>query len=201
MNGEIFTKTDLETRQVAALRQKGQQLDLKDTSNEELRKALNDLTPQLMVDAIDEMLIVQRGKELGYKLSDDQFKGVVDNIKKDNKIDTEEQFQAALKQENMTMADLRRNVERTMILSRVQQNEVFGKVGVTEDEARAYYDSHKSEFTTPQSVTLREILVTVPADARGLNVGADDAAKAEGGADSRPRRRGGELRKAGGRSL
>src|SRR3979409_2412188 len=68
VNGEIFTKTDLETRQVAALRQKGQQVDVNDTSNEELRKALNDVTPQLMVDAVDEMLIVQRGKELGYKL-------------------------------------------------------------------------------------------------------------------------------------
>ena len=44
------------------------------------------------------MLIVQRGKELGYKLSDEQFKSVLDNIKKENKIESEEQFQAALKQ-------------------------------------------------------------------------------------------------------
>src|ERR1700687_2191088 len=29
VNGEIFTKTDLESRQVAILRQKGQQIDLK----------------------------------------------------------------------------------------------------------------------------------------------------------------------------
>ncbi len=120
VNGEIFTKTDLEARQVAALRQKGQQIDLKsDPSNAQLRKALDEITPQLMVDAVDEMLIVQRGKELGYKLSDEQFKSVVDNIKKDNKIETDEQFQAALKQENMTMADLRRNLERQMICQRV----------------------------------------------------------------------------------
>ena len=112
-----------------------------------------------MVDAVDEMLIVQRGKELGYKLSDEQFKSVVDNIKKENKIETDEQFQAALKQENMTMADLRRNLERSMIVQRVQQNEVLGKIGVTDDEARTYYDSHLDEFTTPPTVTLREILV------------------------------------------
>src|SRR5712691_5505463 len=71
VNGEIFTKTDLEQRQIAALRQKGQQFDLKaDPSNQHLRKALDEITPQLMVDAIDEMLIVQRGKELGCKLAD-----------------------------------------------------------------------------------------------------------------------------------
>src|ERR1700722_15219058 len=100
VNGEIFTKTDLETRQVAALRQKGQQMDLKtDAGNEQLKKALDEVTPQIMVEAVDEMLVVQRGKELGYKMSDEQFKSIVDNIKKENKLESEEQFQSALKAE------------------------------------------------------------------------------------------------------
>ncbi len=178
VNGEIFTKTDLETRQVAILRQKGQQVDLKSNpSDAQLRQSLNEITPQLMVDAVDEMLIIQRGKELGYKLSDEQFKTAVDSIKKENKIETEEQFNAALKQENMTMADLRRNFEKQMILSRVEQNEVFGKVGVSEEEARAYYDAHLNEFTTPPSITMREILIGVTGGARGMNVAQDEAAK------------------------
>jgi peptidyl-prolyl cis-trans isomerase SurA len=178
VNGDIFTKTDLEQRQISALRQKGQQFDLKnDPSNQQLRKALDEITPQIIVDALDEMLMVQRGKELGYKLSDEQFKNIVDSIKKENKIESEEQFQAALKSENMTMADLRKNLERSMLVQRVQQNEVMGKIGITEDEARTYYDSHLNEFTTPPTVTLREVLIAVPADARGVNVGAEDAAK------------------------
>jgi peptidyl-prolyl cis-trans isomerase SurA len=179
VNGEIFTKTDLEQRQVAALRQKGQAIDLKsDLSNAQLRKALDEVTPQIMVDAVDEMLIVQRGKELGYKLGDDQFKGVLENIKKENKMESEEQFQAALKAENMSLADLRRNLERQMIQQRVQQNEVLGKIGVTDDEARKYYESHLNEFTTPPTVTLREILVAVNGDAKVMNVAADEAAQA-----------------------
>src|SRR5581483_901513 len=83
-----------------------------------------------------------------------------------------------LKQENMTMADLRRNFEKQMIRSRVEQNEVFGKVGVSEEEARKYYESHLNEFTTPPTVTLREILVSVASDQKGtINVGKDDDAK------------------------
>src|SRR6476659_7010180 len=180
VNGEIFTKSDLEQRQVQALRQKGQAIDLKsDPNNVQLRKALDDITPQLIVDAVDEMLIVQRGRELGYKLSDEQFKSVVDNIRKENKIETEEQFQAALKSENMTMADLRRNLERSMIVQRVQQNEVMAKIGVTDDEARKYYDAHLGEFTTAPTVTLREILVATPTDPKGINVGLDEEAKAK----------------------
>src|SRR5437899_12674684 len=116
VNGEIFTKSDLEQRQVAALRQKGQQFDLKsDPTNEQLRRALDEITPQIMVEAIDEMVVVQRGKELGYRLTDEQFNRVVSDIRRENKIDTDEQFQAALKAESMTIADLRRNLERQMI--------------------------------------------------------------------------------------
>ena len=77
------------------------------------------------------------------------------------------------------MADLRRNLERSMIFQRVQQNEVLGKIGVTDDEARNYYDAHLKEFTTPPTVTLREILVAVPGDPKVLNVAADEAAKAK----------------------
>jgi len=179
VNGEIFTKSDLEQRQVAVLRQKGQQIDLKsDPTNEQLRKALDEITPQIMVEAVDEMIVVQRGKELGYRLSDEQFTRVVSDIRRENKIETDEQFQAALKAENMTMADLRRQLERSMIVQKVQQNEVLGKIGVTEDEARKYYQTHMNEFTTAPAVTLREIQVTVPNDARGVNAAADEAAKA-----------------------
>src|SRR5882757_7040510 len=179
VNGEIFTKSDLEQRQIAALRQKGQAIDLKsDPNNVQLRKALDEVTPQIMVDAVDEMVVVQRGKELGYTLSDAQFKSVVDNIRKENKIETDEQFQAALKSENLTMADLRRNLERSMISQKVQQNEVLSKIGVTDDEARKYYEAHLNEFTTAPTVTLREILVAVQGDPKTINVAADEAAKA-----------------------
>ena len=179
VNGEIFTKSDLEARQVSVLRQQlGQQVDLKsDPTDAQLRKMLDDVTPDLIVSVVDEMLVVQRGKELGYKLSDEQFQSVLANIKKDNKIDSDEQLQAALKQENLTMADLRRNLERQMLMQRVQQNEVLGRIAVSQEEARKYYDAHQSEFTKPQSITLREILVSVPGDGTRINVGLDEEAR------------------------
>ena len=179
VNGEIFTKTELESRQVAALRQLGQFDASSDPTGVRLRQMLDEITPELIVNVVDEMLIVQRGRELGYRLSDEQFQNVVDSIKKDNKITSEEQLQTALKQENMTMADLRKSVERSMISSRVQQNEVLGRVAVSEDEARRYYDAHLTEFTTAPTVTLREILVSVPGDGTTINVGEDEAVRAK----------------------
>ena len=113
VNGEIMTKSELENRQIAALRQMGQNIDAKaDPSDAQLKQMLEQVTPQLLVNAVDEMLLVQRGRELGYRMADDQFQSVLESIKKDNKIESDEQFQAALKAENMTLTDLRRSLER-----------------------------------------------------------------------------------------
>lgn len=180
VNGDIITKTDLEQRQIAALRQKDP--TLRPDNQAALQKALADVTPEVIVDAVDELLILQRGRELGYSLSTEQFDDIVANIKKENKLEDEEQFAAALEGEGMTMQDLRRQLERTMIIQRVQQTEVMSKLQVTDAELKMYYDANKSSFTTPTELTLREILVAVPATERGINVSQDDQArmKAEG---------------------
>jgi parvulin-like peptidyl-prolyl isomerase len=186
VNGEILTKTELEHRQVAALRARNQSashLDLR--HDDELRQALAEVTPQLIVDAIDEMLITQIGKERGYRLGDDQFQGILERIRKENNLEEPERFEAALKQEGLTMADLRKSLERQMVVSRVQ-NDMVGRVSVSDEEARRYYKAHASEFTSVAAVTLREILVEVPAakPASGssqplFSVAADDEGRAK----------------------
>ena len=178
VNGEIISKSEFEQRQVAAIRQRPEFAD-GTAAGEELKKALLEITPDLILAIVDEMLLIQRGREIGLALGDSQFQGIVDNIKKENKLESEEDFQAALKQENMTLADLRRNMERQMLVSRVQQQEVADKIGVTDDEARAYYAGHMQAFTTIPDISLREILIEVPVVNGATNVGQDDDAKAE----------------------
>jgi len=177
VNGEIITKTDLEGRQIAALRQKNP--TLRPDSDAALKAALSEVTPAVIVDAVDEMLLVQRGKELGYTMSAERFNSILENIKKENKIESDEQLQAALKQEGMTMADLRRQLERTMMVQQVQQTEIMQKLQVTDTELKAYYEAHKNEFGTVPQVTLREITINVPVSAQGINVAQDDEAKAK----------------------
>ena len=136
VNGEILTKTDLEQRQVAALRAQNRNVKPEDIKgDDDLRKMLNDVTPDVLGDAIDELLLLQRGKELGFSLSDEQFSQIVANIRKENKLENEEQFLAALKQEGMTLPELRRSIERQMIVNRVQQQDVMDKISVTEAES------------------------------------------------------------------
>jgi len=175
VNGDIITKTELEQRQIGALRQRDP--NFRPANDAELQKSLVEVTPEVIVNAIDELLLVQRGRELGYALGAEQFRKIVEDIKKENNLDTEEKFLAALKSENMTLEDLRKQLERQMLVSRVQQVEVAGKIAVTDDEVKQFYETAKESFTTQPQLTLREVLVAVPTSEKGINVAEDDAAK------------------------
>lgn len=188
VNGDIFTQTELEERQTAAIRAR-MGVDFKPemvSNNEELKKAVDDVTPQLLVDAIDELLLLQLGKEKGYRLSDEQFKGWLDNLRKEQNLGDDQKFQAALKQEGMTVEDLRKNVEKQFLVGQVQRDEVGSKLSITEEEARQYYLTHKNDFVEPATVTLREILIEVPSTTQGgqptISVAKQDEAEAQAAA-------------------
>jgi len=180
VNGDILTKTELEQRQIAVLRTRPELSNVTPDSLE-LREALLEVTPQLILEAVDELLLIQRGRELGLALGDEQFIGIVDNIKTSNNLEDDADFEAALAAEGMTMDDLRRSLENQMLSTEVQRMDVVDKIAVTEDEARAYYEEHRQDFTTPSEVTLREFFIEVPVSNRGVNVADDDAALAEAG--------------------
>jgi transcription antitermination factor NusG len=115
---------------------------------------------------------------IGYALGEAQFAQIVENIRKSNNLEDEARFKEALKQEGLSMDDLRRNLERQMLVSQVQRAEIMDKISISDEEARAYYEQHRTEFTSPTEVTLREILLEVPASDRGVNVAQDDAIRA-----------------------
>ena len=177
VNGEIITKTEFEARQVAELRNRPE-LAKASAASVELQRAIAQITPDLVLNAVDELLLIQRGREFGYALGDQQFAQYVEDIRKSQNLEDEARFQEALKQEGLTMADLRRNIERSMLVSQVQRVEIMNKISIDEQEARQYYDQHRTEFTSPTEITLREILLEVPTSDRGVNVAQDDAVRA-----------------------
>ncbi len=159
VNGEIIAKTEFEERQIQLLRQLRMSGELSDTSDEALSDALYEATPQMIVTAVDELLLVQKAKEMNLTMEEGQFADIINNIKEQNDLETDEQFEAALSAEGMTMDDLRRSMERQVMLSRVRQVAIMSKVRMTQFETREYYDNHLDDYGVPGRVTLREILI------------------------------------------
>jgi peptidyl-prolyl cis-trans isomerase SurA len=174
VNGEIFTQTQLSNRQIEMLQEMQR-------GPEKLEASMAEVTPRILVEAVDELLLVQRGRELGVKFSDEQFKTAVDNIKRDNKID-DAGLKAGLAQAGLTLDLLRERLERQYLISAVQQQEIGRNLNITVEEMRQYYEKQKSTFMTPATVTLRELMVAVPTmvvSGKESFSAADDAAAKE----------------------
>lgn len=184
VNGEILTQTQLETKQIEALRDQNKQVEnRKDLSKEEVLKALLEITPTLLVEEVDGLLLVQRARELNIKYSEELFKSNIENIKKQNPdtIKNDADLVRALKDAGLTMEQLRQNFESAYMKYAVEQREIARNITLTEEEARQYYKAHPQEFMKPATVTLREILVSVPVQGTGaqatFNAAIQEAAK------------------------
>lgn len=177
VNGEIFTQSQLTNRQIGVLR------DLKETAtaSTNIEAELTRLTPDILVRAVDQLLIAQHGRELGMAFTEEQFRSAIENIKKQNQLD-DESLRRAMQQEGLTMEELRQNIEFSYLEQGVQQREIGPSMTITLEEQRQYYKRNASEFMTPLTVTLRELFINVPTQTQSgkevFSVADDNAAKA-----------------------
>ncbi len=174
INGDLITQTDLEQGQINALRTR----PVPPQTDGELQRALQEVTPEVLVNTVDQMLLVQRGHEMGYALSDEQFDEILEGIKQENNMSDEQLLVALQQEQGMSLGQLRGVMEEQMLVGQVQQDQVLRRVSMTDIEALGYYETHLEEFSRPATVTLREILITVPLESGALNVARDNRARA-----------------------
>jgi parvulin-like peptidyl-prolyl isomerase len=173
VNGEIVTMGEFEKRQLAELQSKPELARLP-ANSPEIKKAVEESAPTLILSAVDELLLLQRAKEHGWVLGDDKYKEIVANLRKENNLENDDAFKKALEAEGMTESDLRKSIERDILIRQVTQADVTDKVSVSDQEIQAYYDAHMSEFTSPTEVTLRELLIPIPTTNGAVNVAQSD---------------------------
>ena len=92
VNGDIVTQSEFEKRQLAELQSRPELAKLAPNSPE-IRKAVAESAPGLILAAVDELLLLQRAKEHGWGLTDDKFHEIVDRIRKENNLDSDEAFE------------------------------------------------------------------------------------------------------------
>jgi peptidyl-prolyl cis-trans isomerase SurA len=158
VNGEPFTQKDLEDRQISQLQRTGRT----ELPAAELTAALTAMMPEILVKAVDDLLLLQRGRELGYTMSNEVFDTMVKEIKAGQNL-SDEDFARAMKEEGLSLDALRKRLEPEYIISQVQRNDVLASLKLTEHELNQYYTAHPDEFMKPPAVTVRELAVAVAA--------------------------------------
>jgi len=164
-NGDIITRTDLaRTRQqlVTELRESG-------LAGTALEQALADREKNLLRDKIDQLLLVQKAKDLDINVDSDVSKRM-SQIQQDSGIADPDKFHEYIKEQSgLSFEDFKDEMKKSLLTQRVVRQEVSDKIPVKHEDVEKYYNEHKSEFVREEQLFLREILIsTENKDAAGV---------------------------------
>jgi len=152
VNGDVVTLSEFEARQLAAVQQAR-------IAPSEIERYLRENNARLLQEAIDDMLILQRGGELGIRLRPEYIAEVIEGIKKENNIADDAELQRQLRREGMSLDEMKRNIERSIIRRQVLARELESKAQVPETEVRAEYEKNKASYARREGLRLQEIVV------------------------------------------
>ena len=167
VNDEVITLSMLkrETQErINALKQNG--MTEKQAMDEVAKRQ-----PELIATLINEMLLLQKGKELD--LSNDieaEVNRRMLQIANEQGITSIEKLYDAMRASGLVPEDVRRTMRTEMMKQAVLQQEVDRKVylGFSSDEVKKYYDANADKFRKPESIKISEIYLST--------IGKDEAA-------------------------
>jgi len=133
---------------------------------------------RILDEAIDELLLIQHAEELGFRIRAEYTDSIIADIRKENNITSDEQLQAQLRAEGMTLRGLRQNIERSIIKRQLIAMELEAKLAVEDTEVVAEYESNQStKYFRAATAQLQEIVVG------SRELAAELAARARAGED------------------
>ncbi len=101
----------------------------------------------------------QKAEELKLAVTDEEVQKEIDSILQQSFAGDQAKFDDALKQQGMTMEQLKRSYKESMLLQKVYDEVTKDSTTVPDTEIQAYYDSHKTEYFVDETRTARHILI------------------------------------------
>ena len=165
VNADIVTRTDINR----ARREMEANLKQRGATPEQIAEAVKQGEADILRDRIDNLLLIQRGKDLNVNVDSEVTKYMGD-LQRDNKIADPDKFQAWVREATgMSYEDFKQEVRNGILTQRVIGQEVYSKVNIPKADIEAYYEKNKAQFLRKERVFLREILISTQGkDAAGL---------------------------------
>jgi peptidyl-prolyl cis-trans isomerase SurA len=163
VNDQIITRSEYARAQQQLMQEAHQE----NVPESEAQAKLHDL----LRDMIDQQLLLSKGKELGIT-GDTETMRRLDDIRKQNHMDSMEALQKAAEQQGYSFEDFKQQIRNQVISNNVVQEEVGRHLNLTRAEEEAYYKEHAKDFEVPEQVHLSEILIPTPESATDAQVSA-----------------------------
>lgn len=156
VNGDIITRGELErtrTQIEAELRQGG-------VNGAKLQQALNEKAADALRDQIDQLLLVQKAKDLNITVDAEITKRVAEMQVRSGITDPDKFHEFVHEQTGMSFEDFRQQMKNQLLTQRVIGQEISSRMAIPDAQKRKYYEEHKKEFVREEQVFLQQILIS-----------------------------------------
>ena len=183
VNGDIVSQDEMQRM----IRERTQELKAQGASGVQLQHAIEDLEKNLLRDRIDQLLLVQKGKELNVNV-DSEISKYIASLRRQSGLTDEEKFRDYVRQQSgMSYEDFTAEAKNSALTREVVSSEVGRHIHITDKEIADYYNAHQKDFIRDEKVYLSEILIStqgkdaaqIAAAEKKANQLADDATKGQ----------------------
>lgn len=158
VNGDIITRSEVDRVKKAM----EAELKARGVKSPDLEKMIAEREKDGLRERIDQLLLVQKGKELGINVEPDVTKYLAE-LQIQSKIADPEKFQQYVREQSgQSFEDFKAEIRNGYLTQRVIRQEVGGRLGsgIPRAEQEKYYNENKAKFMREDRVFLREILIS-----------------------------------------
>jgi hypothetical protein len=150
VDGDIITKVDLERQESKLIEAAHQQY-----SGDELKRRIEAVRRTTLLDIIDHTILHHRGQRLWG--AEDIERSYLQDFRQQNGLSDDKEFEQLLAREGLTVERLKRMLSEKIVPEQLIEQEVAALMpGVSDLEARDYYDRHPDEFMATGEISLDE---------------------------------------------
>ncbi len=120
------------------------------------KATLGDLKKAFLEQMIERKLLTQEARRSGMKISGEELNQAISEIKKDYPVNA---FGEKLGLKGMSLEEWKVRLEEKLLAEKMIRNHLEYLGEIEEEEARKYYETHRSLFLIPKRVRARQIVV------------------------------------------
>jgi peptidyl-prolyl cis-trans isomerase C len=151
VNGEDITRPEFEKAVQNIERQAGQPVPAAERDR---------IYRQILDDLIRYRLVLQESKARKSSLTEADVDARLASVRK--QFPDEAAFNAMLKEQNLTLAQIREELRTEMVVESLLRSEVEPKIAVTDAEISAFFKENPQNFQAPERVHASHVLIAVP---------------------------------------
>jgi parvulin-like peptidyl-prolyl isomerase len=154
VNNEVILKSDLD-REMAV---RASQMREEGLEGARLEQELELESKDVLRDLIDRSLLVQVAKEAG-ETADREVLLAMEELRVREKFKTMEELEREIAKQYGDVEEFKNDIRSKHLTQRVIEHEVYGRIVITNEEMRKYYEANKEKFDRPAGIRLSEIVV------------------------------------------